>query len=203
MQPGDQTIDALRRCIRDAARAGVDWIQIREKDLSGSQLFELVRSALDAARGSGAKILVNDRLDVAVAAQANGVHLGEASLPVEAVTRWRRNIGLGDFLIGASCHSLSYAREAEEQGADYIHFGPVFATPSKSAFGPPQGIARLGEICSALKIPVIAVGGITVQNASECVDAGAAGVAAIRMFQEQQEPATVVNRLHALSPTRM
>jgi thiamine-phosphate pyrophosphorylase len=202
MGTGPRAIDALRQCIRDAAHAGADWIQIREKDLSGSELFELVRFAVAAARGSHTKILVNDRLDVAVAAEASGVHLGEASLPVEAVSQWRRVKGRDDFLIGASCHSLSSALKAGECGADYIYFGPVYATPSKAAYGPAQGIARLREVCSDVQIPVIAIGGITVQNAAECIAAGAAGIAAIRMFQQQQDLSTVVSRLHDISPAK-
>ena len=104
---------------------------------------------------------MNDRLDVALAANAAGVHLGENSLPLEAVAEWRRSSGRTDFLIGVSCHSLDAARAAERGGADYIFFGPVFATPSKAAFGPPQGIERLREVCAAVKIPVLAIGGIT------------------------------------------
>ena len=127
---------------------------------------------------------MNDRLDVALAAGADGVHLGEASLPVEAVAEWRRSAGHGEFQIGVSCHSVESARAAERGGADYIIFGPVFATPSKASFGPPQGIARLREVCAAVRIPVLAIGGVTLENADSCIDAGAAGVAAIRLFQE-------------------
>src|SRR6202790_3876189 len=128
--------DALLATIRSAAASGVDWIQIREKDLEACALAALVRLAMDAARGTGAKIFVNDRLDVAVAAGAAGVHLGEMSLPVETVTEWRRSAGLAEFQIGASCHSIEAAKAAERGGADYIFFGPVFSTPSKAAFGP-------------------------------------------------------------------
>ncbi len=162
----------------------MDWIQIREKDLEGSALASLVKRAMDATRGSGAKILVNDRLDVALASGADGVHVGEASLPVETVAEWRRSAGRGEFQIGVSCHSIEAARGAERGGADYIIFGPVFATPSKASFGPARGITRLREVCAGVRIPVLAIGGVTLENADSCMEAGAAGIAAIRLFQE-------------------
>ena len=176
--------NALIKSIQIAAAAGVDWIQIREKDLESRALARLVRRASETTRGSGAKILVNDRLDVALSAGAAGVHLGEASLPVETVAEWRRFAGRGEFQIGVSCHSIEAARTAERGGADYVFFGPVFPTPSKAAFGPPQGIARLREVCAAVRIPVLAIGGVSIENTVACIEAGASGVAAIRLFQE-------------------
>ncbi|MBZ5642806.1 MAG: thiamine phosphate synthase [Acidobacteriia bacterium] len=173
----------LLKTIRNAAASGAAWIQIREKDLEAREFAELTRLAMEAAKGTAARIIVNGRLDVALAANAAGVHLGENSLPLEAVAGWRRSSGRMDFLIGASCHSLDAARAAERSGADYIFFGPVFVTPSKAAFGPPQGIERLREVCAAVKIPVLAIGGIDLGNARVCLDAGAAGFAAIRLFQ--------------------
>jgi thiamine-phosphate pyrophosphorylase len=180
---------ALLEAIRRAAAAGVDWIQIREKDLEARPLAALVRRAIDATRRTGARILVNDRLDVALAAGAAGVHLGEWSLPVETVAEWRRSSGRAEFQIGVSCHSIEAARAAERRGADYIFFGPVFSTPSKASFGPPQGIERLRQVCAAVRIPVLAIGGVNLENAASCMDAGAAGLAAIRLFQESQDVA--------------
>jgi thiamine-phosphate pyrophosphorylase len=180
---------ALLEAIRSAAAAGVDWIQIREKDLEARALAALVRQAIDRTRGTGARILVNDRLDVALAARAAGVHLGELSLPVERVTEWRRSAGCTEFQLGVSCHSIEAARAAERRGADYIFFGPVFSTPSKASFGAPQGIERLREVCAAVKIPVLAIGGVDLENAASCMEAGAAGLAAIRLFQESQDVA--------------
>jgi thiamine-phosphate pyrophosphorylase len=175
---------ALLETIRNAAAGGATWIQIREKDLEGRELEQLVRLAVECTKNTGARILVNGRLDVALAAQAAGIHLGENSLPLEAVAGWRRSAGRTDFMIGVSCHSLDDARAAELGGADYVFFGPIFATPSKAAFGAPQGIDRLREVCAAVKIPVLAIGGIDLRNARACLDAGAAGVAAIRLFQD-------------------
>ena len=189
--PAHELVETIRR----AAAAGINWIQVREKDLETRRLAELVRLAAEDARETGTRILVNDRLDVALAAGAAGVHLGETSLHVETVAEWRRSAGHAEFRIGASCHSTEAARAAEGAGADYIFFGPVFATPSKSAFGAPQGIERLGEVCRAVRIPVLAIGGVTVENAHSCFAAGAAGVAAIRLFQEPQNVSTVVKRL--------
>jgi thiamine-phosphate pyrophosphorylase len=106
---------------------------------------------------------------------------------VRAVAAWRDSHtteSTSNFLIGASCHSLEQAQSAEQDGADYIIFGPVFETPSKASFGPPQGIERLHKVCGHIKIPVLAIGGVNPANASECILAGAAGIAAIRMFQE-------------------
>jgi thiamine-phosphate pyrophosphorylase len=176
--------------IRAAAAAGVDWVQIREKDLSGRELQVLAREAV-AGCGS-ARVIVNDRLDVALAAGAAGVHLGRESLSVRDVVGWcRSGNAAAEFLIGVSCHSMEEAREAEGAGANYIFFGPVFNTPSKRGMGEPQSVARLGEICRGVAIPVVAIGGITEENARECIRAGAAGIAAIRMFQDARDGAAM------------
>lgn len=199
--------DLLAR-VRSALAAGVDWVQVREKDLGTRDLLALVRGAAEAARNAGtsrraeALVIVNDRLDVALAAGAAGVHLGGESLPVSEVARWRRKGNApADFRIGVSCHSLAEAREAEVAGANYVIFGPVFDTPAKRRFGTPQGAVRLAEVCRATAIPVIAIGGVQEENAAECLRAGAAGIAAIRMFQEVPDLAGLearVARLHAL-----
>jgi thiamine-phosphate pyrophosphorylase len=187
--------------IRAAAAAGVDWVQIREKDLCGRELLALAREAV-AGRGSTG-VIVNDRLDVALAAEAAGVHLGRESLGARDVVRWcRSGNAAAEFLIGVSCHSLDDAREAESAGVNYIFFGPVFDTPSKRGMGEPQGVARLAEICRSVTIPVVAIGGITEENAGECIRAGAAGIAAIRMFQEARDAEAVkkiLRRLRVLS----
>ncbi len=187
--------DAPWPTIRGAVGAGVDWIQIREKNLSARELLRLTRAAM-AAAGSGPRILVNDRLDAALAAGAAGVHLGSESVPVSDVVRWCRNgRAPHGFLIGRSCHHLGEAVDAERAGADYVFFGPVFATPSKLEYGPPQGLARLEEVCRAVHVPVLAIGGITEENAAECLRAGAAGIAAIRLFQQGGDLGATVARL--------
>jgi thiamine-phosphate pyrophosphorylase len=181
--------------IERAASAGVDWIQIREKDLSGKELCELAREAIRRVLGS-CRILVNDRLDVALAAGAGGVHLGEKSISVPEAKRLLRERDLGgDFLVGASVHSLDAAMTAKSAGADYVIFGPVFETPSKAKFGQAQGTDILAAICRRVSIPVIAIGGITLENAAQCLKAGAGGIAAIRMFQDADDVDAIVQDL--------
>jgi thiamine-phosphate pyrophosphorylase len=202
-----ETREILLQKIAAAVAAGVDWIQIREKDLSGKECSALAREGVRLAASSPAggavraRILVNDRLDVALAAQAAGVHLGEKSLPPQEARRLANALRREkDFLIGVSCHSLAAAKAAEREGADYLFFGPVFATPSKAAYGAPQGLERLAAVCRAVSLPVLAIGGITIENAAACLSAGASGIAAIRLFQDAPEPAFVVRTLKKLSP---
>jgi thiamine-phosphate pyrophosphorylase len=180
----EEQMRLLLEKIENAARAGVDWIQIREKDLDARRLTALVQEAKRRA-GAACRILVNDRLDVALAAGADGVHLGESSLPVAEARRCLREHAEGrQFLLGVSTHAVKSVQEAEANGADYAIFGPVFAAPSKLKYGPPRGLEELGAACGSVSIPVIAIGGITLQNARECVEAGATGIAAIRLFQD-------------------
>lgn len=171
--------------ITHAIEMGANWVQIREKGMPARELLELARGAVECTRGTGVKIIVNDRLDVARAAGAGGVHLGGRSLPVIAVAEWRTRAAAKNFLIGASCHSLEEARAAEREGADYVFFGPVFETPSKMQFGAPQGLERLREVASAIRIGVMAIGGVTAENGLECVGVGAAGYAGIGLFQDR------------------
>jgi thiamine-phosphate pyrophosphorylase len=181
-------LDELARSIHNAIEVGVDAVQFREKGLSGASLLGAAVGAVAAASGTATRIMVNDRVDVAVAAGAAGVHLGGASLPVGEVYKWRgARRELAHFLIGASCHSLEAGMAAARAGADYLFFGPVFATPSKALFGPAQGLERLAEICGQVSVPVVAIGGIDWQTAPRCLRAGASGIAAIRLFQEGRD----------------
>jgi thiamine-phosphate pyrophosphorylase len=202
-----ESVAALIPKTEEIAAAAVDWVQIREKDLPARELASFTRQALaiagkvSAKRASALRVLINDRLDVAMAERAGGVHLGEKSLPVAVAKRLvesavRKQIVDESFLIGVSCHSLETAQAAQRDGADYVFFGPIFATPSKAAFGAPQGLARLAQVCRALKIPVLAIGGITLENAEPCIIEGAAGVAAIRLFQDAPDPVGLVQTLH-------
>ncbi|MGH9775670.1 MAG: thiamine phosphate synthase [Candidatus Acidiferrales bacterium] len=175
--------------------AGVDWIQIREKDLSARELLAVARDAVTLA-GRGTRVLINDRLDVALAAGAAGVHLGDESFPPDVVLRWCRGDHVPpDFLVGVSCHNAQQVEEAQKAGASYAFFGPIFETPSKAVFGPPVGIERLAEVCRAARIPTLAIGGINAENAARCYSAGAAGIAAIRLFQDAANLAEVVGAL--------
>jgi thiamine-phosphate pyrophosphorylase len=186
-----------------AIEAGANWVQIREKDLAGRELLALARAAVRTAATRAALVFVNDRLDVALAAGAAGVHLGGESMRARDVIRWcREGNAPAGFRVGVSCHSLEDAREAERAGAACVFFGPVFDTPAKRKFGAPQGIGKLAEACSAVRIPVIAIGGVDADNGAECLRAGAAGIAAIRMFQEAVDAAGLrekVARLYGAS----
>jgi len=209
LQPGENAVQVLLGRIQTAIAAGANWIQIREKDLDAAELLPLARGAIDIVKPAAAlverpnaarilvRILVNDRADVAWAADAAGVHLGENSIPVSALAGERAASRRTGFLIGASCHSMEAAVSAARDGADYIFFGPIFATPSKERFGTPQGLSRLGEVRAAVNIPVIAIGGITAENAASCLDAGAAGFAAIRLFQESKDAKDLAKALNA------
>lgn len=166
--------------LQQVIRAGADLIQLREKDLATRELLELATATVKASRGSDTRIVINDRLDIAMAVGAHGVHLGGQSVPVGVA---RRHVSK-DFLIGVSCHSLDDALRAEAGGANYILLGPIFDTPSKRRYGPPLGLDALSDVVHRIEIPVLALGGITVERVRTCLAAGATGIAGIRLFQD-------------------
>jgi len=203
--PGDE-VSRCRRLlekIREAAIAGVDYIQLREKDLPIRDLESLAREAVSVIRGMAqtrTALLINSRTDVALAVQADGVHLRSDDVSPQEVKRmWQWKCGPGsparqlsprDPLIAVSCHSPAEVTQAAAQSATFSVFGPVFE--KKDAH--PSGLNLLHQACQA-NIPVLALGGITLSNARSCLEAGAAGIAAIRLFQEN-DIAEIVERLH-------
>jgi len=187
---------SLAAVIRETLQAGVDMVQVREKDLTSRELIALVEEALSATRRpgrGGAAVVVNDRVDVALAAGADGVHLGVHSMPAQVVRRFAPR----PFVIGVSCHSLAEAMAAESGGADYLVLGPVFETPSKLQYGPPLGLEKLRNVTSRISIPVLALGGITVERIRPCLEAGASGIAGIRIFQDCKSIQQRVRELRA------
>lgn len=171
-------VEPLLGCIARALEAGVERVQIREKDLPSRELCALVRRVLELPNPGGSRILVNSRVDVALACGAHGVHL-----PGDSVTpRVFRAITPPGFLIGISAHSVE---DLQTEGADFAVFGPVFPTISKPMYGEPVGLEGLRDAVRQSPIPVFALGGVTRANAESCIAAGAVGVAGISLFQSE------------------
>lgn len=169
--------------IEDALRGGVKAIQLREKDLSIRELFNMASIMRDLVKEYDARLFVNDRVDVALSAGADGVHLGVDSIPIDAV----RKISKGRLLIGRSTHSVEEAIEVENEGADFITIGPVYETPSKLKYGKPVGINVLSVAKTRLSIPVLAIGGIKLGNVEEIKKTGVDGIALITGILSSQD----------------
>jgi thiamine-phosphate pyrophosphorylase len=177
-------VDVVRECVA----AGLPAVQLREKDLAAADLAALARRL--RALAPGVLLIVNDRVDVALAVGADGVQRTSVSLPVEDI----RTIAGGRLLIGASVHSLADAVEAEASGADWVVFGPVYDTASKQRYGPPQGLGALEQVAAAVRVPVIAIGGITSERVEDVCAAGAAGVAVISAILSAAVPGDATRR---------
>jgi thiamine-phosphate pyrophosphorylase len=191
--PRSEDFARLLELVRAGVEARVDLIQIREKELSARTLYELACAAALMTRESETRLLINDRADIARAAEANGVHLTARSLSANVI---RQTFG-AEFLIGVSTHTPAEARRAREDGADFAVFGHIFDTPSKRNGGAPLGLELLRAVCAALKpFPILALGGITRENARECLAAGAAGIAGISLFQNAATLAPVIASIH-------
>jgi len=170
--------------VKELLQAGIRMVQLREKDLSAAELYLLARDLRLLTDQYDALLLINDRIDVALAVRADGVHLGGHSLSIKVA----REILGSAALIGVSTHSGLEAESAQNQGADFITYGPVFFTPSKAPFGPPVGVDSLQTICNCCEIPVYALGGINVDNAREVLKSGAYGVAMISALLSAPDP---------------
>lgn len=181
----------LPAVVADALRGGLRAVQLREKDLMGCQLFEMAGELRTLTREYGAQLLINDRIDIALAVGADGVHLGRGSLPVAVA---RRILGSAQS-IGYSAHSLDEALQAERDGADFVTFGPIYATPSKSIYGEPLGLTRLAEVTRKLTIPVFALGGVKITSVPDIMSAGANGIALISAIIAAQNPTTETESL--------
>ena len=180
--------------IEQALDGGVRAVQLREKDLGGGELFALAEKMQALCERYAAALLINDRIDVALAVDAAGVQLSKLSLPIATA---RELLGR-DKWIGASIHSLDEAGPAEAGGADFLVFGPVYFTPSKASFGAPQGLAALKQIVKASAIPVYGIGGITAQNVTDVRETGARGIALISGIITAPEPRDCARALVSL-----
>jgi thiamine-phosphate pyrophosphorylase len=174
----------LLSAVESALQGGVRTIQLREKDLSDAELLPLAHDLRDLTHAYDARLLINDRIEVALTVKADGVHLGGHSLPTDVV---RERIG-PELLIGVSTHDKDEIQQAAELGADFVTFGPVYATPSKRSFGPPQGLQALAEACKDANLPVFALGGVTPERAADTLQAGAAGIALISAILASSSP---------------
>lgn len=186
----------LEFVVEEALRGGVRAVQLRDKALSTKELYETAYELRRLTSRYGAKLLINERVDVALAVEADGVHIGADSLPIYKVRRL-----LGERrLIGVSCHNQVQAITAQELGADFITFGPVYYTASKAAYGDPVGVEKLDMVTGMLEIPVFALGGISLQNCAEVVSCGVRGIALISAVMAAPEPRDAAKALLAQLP---
>lgn len=198
-----EEIQTLQSALAKALLAGADMVQIREKKAPAAEVFALCQMLRDVPTPSGQppQILVNDRIDIAMAANLRGVHLARLSLPVEVTAQLRQRSGWRG-IIGVSVHSLEEAQNAQAAGADYVTFGHVYASESHRGEAP-RGVRALANVVEALNIPVIAVGGIDRLNVDTVLDTGCAGVAVIGAIVGQTNPEAATyalkNRMEAVN----
>lgn len=168
--------------VLNACKHDLPALQLREKTMEAKDLLSLATLLRKATTDNGVFFTINGRLDVALAVKADGIHLSESGLSPSTVKKMAP-----DIVVGVSTHSIDAALRAEQEGADYVLFGPVFYTPSKAQFGTPQGLEQLSVVTSRLKIPVIAVGGISPLEAKKCFKAGAHGIACINALMHSKD----------------
>lgn len=161
--------------VEEALKAGLKAVQLREKDLATRDLLEMAYRMRDLTMRYNAKLFINDRADIAMCVNADGVHLGQSSMPVYAV----RNVVGENLMIGVSAHNLEEAETAEREKADFITFGPVYRTPSKLIYGEPVGLEELKRVATKINIPVFGLGGVKLHNVKDVIETGACGVSLI------------------------
>jgi thiamine-phosphate pyrophosphorylase len=188
----------LLTVVEAALRGGARAFQLREKDLPPRELYPLAREMRQLTQLYGARLLINDRIDVALAVNADGVHLTTASLPASVA---RQLLG-PDRLIGVSTHNAAEAQAAAEGGADFLVFGPVFFTPSKAPYGEPVGLDALRAVRAAVELPILAIGGIKKANLDQVLAAGADGIAVISAVVAADDPTAATQDLLATLPSR-
>jgi thiamine-phosphate pyrophosphorylase len=176
---------------RRALEGGVGVLQLRAKNMAAGDMCALAREMVELCRSYDSLLIVNDRLDVALAAGAHGVHLGQDDLPLEAASRIRPP----DFILGISTHNIEEAKQAESAGADYIGFGAMYETLTKEDVTPPRGKKGLAEVALAVNVPVIAIGGIKLEHIREVREAGASGAAVISAISSRADPAAAAREL--------
>ena len=184
---------SLPSVLQQAVEAGLPAIQLRERGLSTSELLQLAQEIRSITSPRAVPLIINDRVDLMLALNLDGVHLRANSLPVADV---RRMAG-ADRLIGLSTHSLAEVRQANRDGADYVVFGPIFDTPSKRQFGSPVGLEQLAEACRLSAIPVFAIGGVTGASAPDVLRAGSHGIAVIGSILDQEDAAVATRAMMA------
>ncbi len=183
----------LNSILQDLLKGGALWIQLRAKETTSNEFFQLARAARQLTREAGALFIVNDRVDIAQATQADGVHLGQDDLPLGVARRLIR-----EKIIGISTHDLAQAQEAERGGANYIGFGPIFGTATKETGYSGRGLTMLREIRRAVKVPIVAIGGITENNVTQVWEAGADAAAMISDLMGAENVAEKVRRILSL-----
>jgi thiamine-phosphate pyrophosphorylase len=180
--------------VRAACDGGADVLQFRDKLITGKERYTVAARLRKICRDAGVLFIVNDALEVALAVEADGVHLGQDDLPVAEAKKIIHPMGVKNFLVGCSTHSLEQAQEAERQGADYIGIGPVFATPTKPTYNP-VGLELVRQVTGQIKIPHVAIGGINAANVAQVLAAGAQRVAVVRAVCGAQDVAAAARQM--------
>jgi thiamine-phosphate pyrophosphorylase len=183
--------------LRELLQGGVTLLQLRGKTMAPREFFELARRVRSETRAHGCQLIVNDRVDIALACDADGVHLGQEDLPFTSGRKL-----MGDKIVGISTHDIDQAKQAEQSGADYIGFGPMFGTTTKATGYSARGIEMLRQIRAAVKLPIVAIGGINEQNVREVWQAGADSAAIISDILAADDVAAKVKRILASRPNR-